>query len=343
MIQDLNERSREVFRQIVEAYVETGEPIGSRSLSRRLGLSLSAATIRNVMADLEEQGLIHAPHTSAGRLPTDVGLRLFVDGLMQLGELSDAERQGIEARCAADGRTVSEVLTEATRLVSGLSAGAGLVVAPKLDVGLRHVEFVPLGPGRCIVVLVSDDGQVENRVLETPPGLPMSALAQASNYLNARAGGRTMHELRATVQSELEEQRAVLDTLTSKLVADGLAIRGGGDDTQLIVSGQSRLLDSVTALEDLERVRRLFEQLEARQTTLKLMEAADGADGVRIFIGSQSQLFDHAGCSLLVAPFSNRHGQIVGAIGVIGPTRLNYARVIPMLDYTARVVGDVLG
>lgn len=342
----LTERSREIFRLIVEAYVETGEPIGSRSLSRRLGMDLSPATVRNVMADLEEMGLLKAPHTSAGRLPTDRGLRLFVDGLLQVGDLTEEERTSIEAQCSAAGRAMPELLEEATSTLAGLSECAGLVVAPNTDRPLRHIEFVNLAPGRALVITVTDDGVVENRVLDLPLGVPLSSLVEASNFLNARIAGKTLGELRGDIQIEIERHQGELDVLTARVVEAGLAVpssdNGGRPGGTLIVRGQAQLLNNITALGDLERIRSLFDALEAKEAMLRMLDATSGAEGVQIFIGSESDMFHHAGCSLVIAPYKDRRDQILGAIGVIGPTRLNYARIIPMVDYTARLVGRLL-
>jgi heat-inducible transcriptional repressor len=338
---ELNERSREVFRHIVETYVETGEPVGSRTLSRKLGQHLSPATIRNVMADLQEAGLLYAPHTSAGRLPTDLGLRMFVNGFLEVGRLSAEEQQHIDVQCAASGKSFGQVLEQATQILAGLSHCAGLVLAPKTEGALKHVEFVNLSPGRALVVMVTENGLVENRVVEIPTGLTMSELVRASNYLNARLRGRTLGEARAGILIELEANRAELDTLTKKVVEAGLASWAGGsqgDDGYLIVRGQSKLLGDVTGLEDLERIRLLFETLEAKETMVKLLDATQGGDGVQIFIGAENELFGLGGCSMIISPYANAKQQIVGAIGVIGPTRLNYARIIPMVDYTAKVI-----
>jgi heat-inducible transcriptional repressor len=342
----LDARSAAVLREIVEQYVETGEPVGSRTLSRRLPLNLSPATIRNVMADLTDTGLLYAPHTSAGRLPTDLGLRLFVDGLLQFGELSDDERGSISAALEASGRSLEDTLTEASSMLSGLAGAAGLVLAPKTEGALRHIEFVPLGPGRALVVLVAADGHVENRVIQTPPGLPPSALQHAGNYLNNRLHGRGLAELRTVVAEELAANRTELDALSAHVVASGLATwtgegaRGGN----LIVRGQGRLLADVTQIERLAAIQMLFERLETQETMLKLLELAETSEGVRIFIGSESGLFGTSGVSMVVAPArSEGSGRIVGAIGVIGPTRINYGRIIPVVDYTARVIGRLLG
>jgi heat-inducible transcriptional repressor len=344
LISELNERSREIFRHIVDAFVETGEPIGSRTLSRRLSQNLSPATIRNVMADLEEAGLLMAPHTSAGRIPTDAGLRLFVHGLLEVGGISEDERRNIDSQCAAAGKSVAQALEEATAALSGLSHCAGLVVAPKTERPLKHLEFVHLGPGRALVVMVTDDGLVENRVIDVPLGLPPSTLLAASNYLNARLVGRTLDEAKAAIGIDLDTHRAQLDELTQKLVAAGLAtVAGGGKDSALIVRGQAKLLEDVTALADLERLRGLFEALETKESMLRLLEATRAGEGVQIYIGAENPLFGVSGCSMIVAPYQNSREQIVGAIGVIGPTRINYARIIPMVDYTAKVIGRLLG
>jgi heat-inducible transcriptional repressor len=343
-ISELNERSREIFRLIVDGYVQTGEPIGSRTLSRLLGQHLSPATIRNVMADLEEAGLLYSPHTSAGRLPTEAGLRLFVHGLLEIGNLAENERQNIESLCAARGKSMSQALQEATTALSGLSHCAGVVVVPKQERPLKHIEFVHLGPGRALVVMVTEDGLVENRVMELPLGLPPSVLVSAANFLNSRLIGRTMEEARADIEDEIGSHKAQLDELTSHVVSTGLASWAGGDgDSALIVRGQANLLEDVTALADLERLRTLFEMLETKETVLRLLDASKKAEGVQIFIGAESHLFGVAGCSLIIAPYQNSREQIIGAIGVIGPTRINYARIIPMVDYTAKMIGRLIG
>jgi heat-inducible transcriptional repressor len=345
MIAELNERSREILRLVVESFVETGEPVGSRTLSRKLDMGLSPATIRNAMADLEDAGLLFSPHTSAGRLPTDMGLRLFVDGLLQTGDLSSDDRAAIEEHCATAGKSMTGLLEEASSLMSGLSRCAGLVTAPKTDGVLKHIEFVPLGPGRALVVMVTEAGMVENRVIDLPIGLPPSALVEATNYLSARLVGRSLTEARAAIAGEIDQHRALIDDLTSKVVETGLATwadvsRGDG---VLIVSGQSNLLEDVTAVADLERIRALFGILEAKENLHKLLGLAEGADGAQIFIGAENELFSLAGCSMIVAPYRDGDRHIVGAIGVIGPTRMNYARIIPMVDYTAKVVGRLVG
>ena len=345
MISELNERSREIFRLIVEAYCDTGEPVGSRTVSRHMTQSLSPATIRNVMSDLEETGLLFSPHTSAGRMPTEAGLRLFVDGILEVGNISIDERKRIEQQCAGTSKNVDQVLEEATTALSGLTGFASLVFAPKTDSPLKHIEFVSLSPGRGLVVMVTENGVVENRLISVPMTLPPSVLVQATNFLSARMVGRTLQETHDEIVNELESHKAQLDELTQKVVESGLATWSGGSNQAdrsgtLIVRGQAKLLEDVTALTDLERIRSLFEALETKNEMLKLLTLADDADGVQIFIGADNKLFNVAGCSMIVGPYRNDTNHIVGAIGVIGPSRMNYARIIPMVDYTAKMIGE---
>ena len=341
----LNERSRAILREIVETYVATGEPVGSRNLSRALPMSLSPASIRNVMSDLEIAGLIYAPHTSAGRLPTQSGLRLFVDGLLEVGDLGDDERRQIEAKISDKRKTsIEQVLAEAGEMISGLSHCAGVVLAEKQVARLKHIEFVPLEPTKALVVLVSEDQNVENRVITLPPGLPPSALSEAANYLNAHIRGMTIAEARTAIETELGKAKAELDELTQKVIKAGLAEWSGSFDDRksLIVRGQSNLLKELTAVEDLERIRMLFDDLEQKRDLVQILGLAEHAEGVRIFIGSENKLFSLSGSSLIVAPFHDGERKIVGVLGVIGPTRINYARIIPMVDYTAKLVSRLL-
>lgn len=351
MIVELNQRSREIFRHIVDAYVETGEPVGSRTVARRLQDRLSPATVRNVMADLEDAGLLYSPHTSAGRLPTEAGLRFYVDGLLEVGTLSEEERREIQARCAASGRSMEAVLADASEVLSGLTHHAGIVVAPTVERPFRHIEFVPLSPGRALVVVVADNGLVENRVIDVPLGMSPSTLVEAGNYLTARLAGRSLDEALEVIRQEIEHQQLELDELARKVVEAGLAIwsKNGGQQESgvLIVRGQAHLLEDVTSLAQLERIRTLLEMLERKKSFLKLLELAQNATGVQIFIGAENELFGLTDCSMIVAPYhaggEGRGRRVVGAIGVIGPTRMNYARIVPMVDYTARVVSRMLG
>ena len=346
-LKDLDARSRDIFKQIVESYLETGEPVGSRNLSRLLPMALSPASVRNVMADLEHLGLIFAPHVSAGRLPTEQGLRFFVDALLEVGDLSSDERKRIEAdmQTAGADRSVESLLTEASQTLSGLSRGAGVVLTHKSDMRVKHIEFVRLEPTRSLVILVGEDGSVENRIIELPAGLPASALTEATNYLNAQIRGKTLADARAEIERRRAEAQAEVDALTRRIVDEGLASWSGASKDspgQLIVRGRANLLEDVRAQEDLERIRRLFDELETKQELIHLLGSAERGDGVRIFIGSENNLFSLSGSSLVVAPYRDTEQRIIGVLGVIGPTRLNYGRIIPMVDYTAKVVGKLL-
>lgn len=347
-LSDLDERSREIFKRVVETYLETGEPLGSRNLARLLPMQLSPASVRNIMSDLEHLGLIYAPHTSAGRMPTEQGLRFFVDAFMEFGDLTQDERRHIEtlAKTSSQGNTIEAVLTEASQLLSGLSRGAGLVVSQKQDVRIRHIEFVLLEPTKALVVMVGEDGVVENRLLDVPVGMPSSALTEATNYLNAHIRGRTISETRSDLTRLISEAQAELDKLTTQVIEAGLANWSGTGADQLpslIVRGRSNLLEDLEAREDLERIRLLFDELETKRDLTKLLGLAEQGDGVRIFIGSENKLFSLSGSSVVVAPYRDSQQRVVGALGVIGPTRLNYARIVPMVDYTAKVVGKLLG
>ena len=339
----LDDRARDIFRRIVESYLETGEPVGSRTISRG-GVALSPASIRNTMQDLAQLGLLGAPHSSAGRLPTHMGLRLFVDGLLEVGDIGEEERIHIEQRLAGRGRNIEEALDEASSLLSGLAGGAGVVVAPVRDAGVKHVEFVALGADQALAVMVFDDGQIENRLMRLAPGQTPSSLQEASNFLNARMSGHTLMEAKAEMRGELDRARRALDETAARLVEDGLAAWSGGEDKDraLIVRGRANLLHDRSALEDLEKVRMLFDDLEQKEQLIGLLDGVREAEGVRIFIGAETRLFSLSGSSVIAAPYMNGRQKVVGAIGVIGPTRLNYARVIPLVDYTARMLGRML-
>jgi heat-inducible transcriptional repressor len=338
----LDQRAREIFRRIVESYLQTGEPVGSRTLSLT-GVSLSPASIRNTMQDLTLAGLLASPHTSAGRIPTHAGLRLFVDGLLEIGDLGAEERREIDGRLAGRGRDFAEALDEATNLLSGLAGGAGVVVSPVRDSGVKHVEFVALGD-QALAVLVAEDGTVENRLMPLAAGVTPSSLHEASAFLNARLKGRPLGEALGEMRQELEAARRELDTTAARLVEDGLAAWSGGAEREraLIVRGRANLLQDAGALEDLERVRVLFDDLEQKQQLIGLLDGVRAAQGVRIFIGAETQLFSLSGSAVIAAPYMSGRQRVLGAIGVIGPARLNYARVIPLVDYTARVLGRML-
>ncbi|MBL8549846.1 MAG: heat-inducible transcriptional repressor HrcA [Hyphomonadaceae bacterium] len=341
----LDARSREIFREIVENYLATGEPVGSRTLSKLGALQLSPASIRNIMADLAALGLLDAPHAMAGRRPTQTGLRFFVDSLLELGDLAPEERREIEHQITDAGRSPQDVLGAASELLSGLAGGAGLVLSPTRDAPVKHAELVSIGPAQALLVLVFEDGQIENRLVSAPPGLTQSALAEATNYLNARFKGKTLSEARAAAAEALARDKAALDAAAADLVNRGLVEWSGEDPLagrSLIVRGRANLLSGEAAA-DLDRVKRLFDDLEKSKELAQLLDLAREGEAVRIFIGSENPLFSLSGSSLIVAPYMSAERKVVGALGIIGPTRLNYARVIPVVDYTARVVGRVLG
>jgi len=343
----LNERSQGIFKRLVERFIETGEPVGSRQLSRALEESLSAASVRNVMADLEDLGLIAAPHTSAGRAPTQAGLRFFVDAMLEVGSIGSEERRNIEKHIdgASHSEKIEDVLAQASQVLSGLSHGAGLVLAPKADIILKHIEFVRLDAQLAMAVLVGEDGHVENRVFPIPPGLTASELTKASNYLSHHIVGRTLREARSMLQAQHIAHQSELDELTKQLVDQGLATLSEprGDETPtLIVRGRANLIADTMASEELDRVRQLFDELESKKSIIELLKDTHDADGVRIFIGSENKLFSLSGSSVILSPYRDHNANVVGIVGVIGPTRLNYAKIVPAVDYTAHVVSKLI-
>lgn len=341
-ILELNDRARDVFRTVVESYLDSGTPIGSRTISKLSGLNLSPASIRNVMQDLEELGLLAAPHTSAGRMPTDSGLRLFVDGMMQAMEPSAEERAAIESRVTQAG-PVEEAIAATTAALSGLSACAGLVFVPKREIVLRQVGFVLLSANQALAVLVAEDGSVENRVIDLPPGVTPSSLTEAGNYMTAMLAGMTLSEARARMEREIAAERAALDGAARALVEQGLVVwsEDSGRRPVLIVRGQGRLIDAAAAA-DLDRIRDLLDDLEGKQEIAQLLDSAREGDATRIFIGAENKLFALSGSSVIARPFHGADGRVVGVVGVIGPTRLNYARVVPMVDFTATTLARLM-
>ncbi|MBP8930280.1 MAG: heat-inducible transcriptional repressor HrcA [Paracoccus sp.] len=339
-LSDLNDRSREVFRRVVEAYLATGEPVGSRTLTRDMTEKVSAATIRNVMQDLEHLGLLDHPHVSAGRMPTQLGLRLFVDGLMEAGPVSATDREMIDETLGRDSGDTGAMMDRVSTALSALTHGASLVLMPKQEAPLRHIEFVSLAPDRVLVVLVFADGRVENRVFTPPPGHTASSMREAGNFLNAMAEGRTLADLRGRISHEVSAARRQLDDVAAALIASGLAMWDGEANDRLIVRGRANLL--ADELADLDRIRTLFDDLERKRDIAEFLELTEQGEGVRIFIGSENKLFSLSGSSLVVSPYMNADRKIVGAVGVIGPTRLNYGRIVPIVDYTAQLVGRMI-
>ncbi|SLN11441.1 Heat-inducible transcription repressor HrcA [Aquimixticola soesokkakensis] len=343
LISEMNDRSREVFRRVVEGYLETGGPMGSRTLTRSLSEKVSAATIRNVMQDLEYMGLLDSPHVSAGRVPTQMGLRMFVDGLLEVGQVGEDERSKIEAT-VGNQRDVGGILDRVGATLSGLTQGASLVLAPKHEAPIKHIEFVSLSSDRALVVLVFADGHVENRVFTPPMGQTPASLREAANFLNSLAEGKTLSDLRSSIAREIKTRRRELDTLAAEMVEGGLAFweGEGASYERLIVRGRANLLEDSPEAEELERIRSLFDDLEQKRDIADFLELAEEGEGVRIFIGSENKLFSLSGSSLVVSPYMNADRKIIGAVGVIGPTRLNYGRIVPIVDYTAQLVGRVL-
>ncbi|MGC6519669.1 MAG: heat-inducible transcriptional repressor HrcA [Candidatus Puniceispirillaceae bacterium] len=342
----LKPRALEIFNALVTAYLESGQPIGSKTLAQRLRHDLSPAAIRSNMSDLEHAGLLFSPHTSAGRIPTESGLRMYVDGLMEYSaDLTNEDRMSIDGECAVRGVSVDELLEKTSRTLSGLSRCASLVLSPASNAELQHFEFVPLGENRALAVLVRMDGKVENRLIDLPSGVPQSAMVRASNYMNARLSGRDLVAATGMIRSEIAAQRAELDEMSRRLVEAGVGLWAGGnssEDAVLVMRGQSNLLDDIQAGEDLETIGQLFDELEARENALRLLDATSEGDGVKIFIGAENKLFTNTGCSMVIAPYHDSKKQVIGAIGVLGPRHMNYARIIPMVDYTSRAIAAVL-
>ncbi|SDW78075.1 heat-inducible transcriptional repressor HrcA [Litoreibacter albidus] len=343
-LSQMNARSREVFQRIVESYLSSGEPVGSRTLTRTLSESVSAATIRNVMQDLEMLGLLDSPHVSAGRIPTQAGLRMFVDGLLEMDEVTHQDREKLDATLGSNDRDVGVMLDRIGSALSGLTHGASLVLTPKHEAPIKHIEFVSLAAERALVVLVFADGHVENRVFTPPIGQTPSSMREAANFLNALAVGSTISELRGRIANEIKSRRQELDVLAQDLVETGLAVweNEGEPIERLIVRGRSNLIESAEDSSALERVRALFDDLERKRDIAEFLELTDAGDGVRIFIGSENKLFSLSGSSLVVSPYMNSDRKIIGAVGVIGPTRLNYGRIVPIVNYTAQMVGKLI-
>ena len=341
---DLNDRAREVFRRVVEGYLTSGDPVGSRTLTRSMTDKVSAATIRNVMQDLEYLGLLDSPHISAGRIPTQLGLRMFVDGVLEVGNVADADRERIDATLGSNEQDVTSLLDRVGSALSGITHGASLVLTPKREAPIRHIEFVALAPDRALVVLVFADGHVENRVFTPPIGQTASAMRQAANFLNALAEGKTLAELRQTVAREMVVRRQEIDDLARGFVEQGVAVweNAGEQSERLIVRGSANLLDDSVPSAEFDRIRTLFDDLERKRDIAEFLELAEQGDGVRIFIGSENKLFSLTGSSLVVSPYMNADRKIIGAVGVIGPTRLNYGRVVPIVNYTAQLIGRLV-
>lgn len=344
ILEEMNNRSREVFRRVVEGYLSDGEPVGSRTLSRDFSEDISAATIRNVMQDLEFLGLLGSPHTSAGRIPTQLGLRMFVDGILEVSEVDKNDRKKIDQIVSDETNQVENILDDISTTLSGVTQGASLVLTPKREAPIKHVEFLPLSANQALVVLVFADGHVENRLFKPPPGQTPSSMKEAANFLNAIMEGNTLSEAKKLIKNEIDYRRQELDTLARDLVQSGLALWEGTEERheRLIVKGRSNLLSESAQQEDLDRIKNLFDDLERKRDIADFLELTEKGEGVRIFIGSENKLFSLTGSSLVVSPYMNSDRKIIGAVGVIGPTRLNYGRIVPVVDYTAQLVGKMI-
>lgn len=344
ILDEMNDRSREVFRRVVEGYLESGDPVGSRTLTRTMSEKVSAATIRNVMQDLEYLGLLGSPHVSAGRIPTQRGLRMFVDGLLEVGDLNAQDRQKIDETMGSNTSDVGGMLDRISTALSGVTRGASLVLAPKHEAPIKHVEFVSLGHDRALVVLVFADGHVENRIFTPPAGQTPSSMREAANFLNALIEGKTLSDLQTAIRREIDARRQEIDGLAHALVESGLAVWAGEGEApeRLIVRGRANLLHASGGDEELDRIRTLFDDLERKKDIAEFLDLTQQGEGVRIFIGSENKLFSLSGSSLVVSPYMNADRKIIGAVGVIGPTRLNYGRIVPIVDYTAQLVGRMI-
>ena len=344
ILEEMNNRSREVFRRVVEGYLTDGEPVGSRTLSREFSEDISAATIRNVMQDLEFLGLLGSPHTSAGRVPTQLGLRMFVDGILEVSEIDKDDRKQIDKIVSDETNQVEDILDDISTTLSGVTHGASLVLTPKREAPIKHVEFLPLSTNQALVVLVFADGHVENRLFNPPPGQTPSSMKEAANFLNALMEGNTLSEAKKLIKNEIEYRRQELDTLAQELVESGLALWEDSEERheRLIVKGRANLLNESSQQEDLDKIKNLFDDLERKRDIADFLELTEKGEGVRIFIGSENKLFSLTGSSLVVSPYMNSDRKIIGAVGVIGPTRLNYGRIVPVVDYTAQLVGKMI-
>ena len=340
---DLSETTKKIFKNLIESYLETGEPVRSETLSKKSGLNLSASGIRSILANLQKEGLLFAPHISSGRVPTDKGMRLFVDGLLEFGRLTKDEREIIESQCKSKGTSYKEVLDEASKTISGLSNCAGLVLAPKFQNKIKHIEFIKINQKQTMSIIASENGLVENRILEDSGKYNSGLLQQASNYLNLKFQNKNINQIKKIIEKEIINSKTELEVLSSKLVKQGI-LEGSPNikNPYIFMHGQSNLLKDEIILNDLDQIRNLFDEIEKKTSFVDILENAGSAKGVQIFIGSKNFLFKHSGLSMIMAPYKNKEQEIIGAIGVVGPTRLNYAKIVPLVDYTSKIIGKVI-
>ena len=340
---ELNERSKQILKGVIESYLETGDPAGSETILKKVGIDISSSSIRSILVDLQKEGLLYAPHTSAGRLPTDKGIRFFVEGLLQFGSLTKKEQENIRNQCQSRGSAFQEVLEKASKTISGLSNCAGIVVAPKFQNKIKHIEFIKLNTNQIMSIIANENGLVENRILNTRTFYNDSTLKQVSNYLNSRFSGKTIQEIKKNIQEEINNSKSQLDILSTKLVQEGIVeIAPNSETPYIFLHGQSSLLEDELISKDLDQIRNLFDDIENKSNFLDILDNTSKAQGVQIFIGSQNFLFKHSGLSMVMAPYKNKEQKIIGAIGVVGPTRLNYAKIVPLVDYTSKIIGRML-
>ena len=340
---ELSDRSKQIFISVVETYLETGSPSGSETILKKGGIDLSSSSIRLILANLQKAGLLFAPHTSAGRLPTDKGMRLFVDGLLEFGRLTKDEQENIKQQCLSKGASFQEVLNEASKMISGLSNHAGIVVAPKYQNDIKHIEFIRLNQNQVMSIIASTTGQVENRIFDDTGNYSDNILREISNFLNSKYVNKSIGEIKNSIQLDLKNSKGRLEILSKNLVQKGiLELIPNSENPYIFFHGQSSLLEDEIISNDLDEIRKLFDEIENKTSFVDILENTYSAKGVQIFIGSQNFLFKHSGLSMVMAPYKNKDQKIIGAIGVVGPTRLNYAKIVPLVDYTSKIIGKVL-
>ena len=340
---ELTDRSKQIFKSVVETYLETGFPSGSETILKKGNIELSSSSIRSILVELQNEGLLYAPHTSAGRLPTEKGMRLFVDGLLEFGRLSKEDQENIKQQCVLKSSTFEEVLDEASKLISGLSNHVGIVVAPKYQNNIKHIEFIRLNKTQIMSIIASTNGQVENRIMEDKIGYSESILREISNYLNYKYKNKNIEEIKTSIVSDIENSKGRLELLSENLIKKGiLELTPNSENPYIFLHGQSSLLKDEIISKDLDQIRKLFDEIENKSSFVNILEDTNSAKGVKIFIGSKNFLFKHSGLSMVMAPYKNKDKKIIGAIGVVGPTRLNYAKIVPLVDYTSKIIGKVL-
>ncbi len=339
----INDRSKLIFKKLVESYLKTGSPSGSETIMKMGGLNLSSASIRSILSNLQKEGLLYAPHRSAGRMPTEKGMRFFVDGLLEFGRISKIDKENIKQQCLTKGKSYEEVLDVASRAISGLSSYAGIVIAPKFQKNLKHVEFIRLNSTQLMLILAYENGEVENRIIEDNGKYNSSLLVQASNYLTSKFTNKNIAQIKRLIQSDIKNSQNELESISSKLIQQGIIeTQPNSKNPYIFLHGQSNLLKDEIVSKDLDQIRNLFDEIEKKSSFVDILETAGKAKGVQIFIGSKNFLFKHSGLSMIMAPYKNNDQEIIGAIGVVGPTRLNYSKIVPLVDYTSKIIGKVI-